>query len=274
MHFVALIVSERKKGNSELLGRLALKEALKSGATGELVYLKDFKIQECQGCMNCIFNNAPCKLEDDLPKIVDKLLGADVLFLVAPTYVLGIPGSLKTLLDRYLPIYEQFKGHCGRPAISVGIVALPDWFQFQLPLMNLFLLSIGFRVVNSFIAYGAGQGEVLLTPNLFDILSSVREACQNSEPKPFESQISSHCPIDYSILFERIEGNRYRCPVCLTPCVEQANGFYFDAKDLNNHRWTPSKLKDHFDSWILKTGPRFKEKLRDIYKKKKELGLE
>ncbi len=276
MHFVSLIASERKRGNSDCLGEVALKEALRWGAdSGELLYLKDFKIQQCQGCMNCLFKGVECKLGDDLYELLSRLMAADALLLVAPTYVLSIPGSLKLLLDRYLVIYEQFKNRWGRPAISVGIAALPDWFQFQVPLMNLFLLAMGFRVVNTHIAYGAGQGEVLLGETFSQVLTSVREVCQdrNQVPHRFESQVSSHCPIDFSTLFERIEGSHYRCPVCLTPCEERSDGFYFKEEDLNNHRWTPPKLKDHFDNWILKTGPRFRERVREIFKKKKELGL-
>ncbi|MDI6840553.1 MAG: flavodoxin family protein [bacterium] len=280
MYFVSLIASERKKGNSDFLARLALKTALENRATGELLYLKDFKIQECQGCMNCVFNNVQCKIDDDLYKFLTKINSCDILFLVAPTYVLSIPGKLKVVLDRFLSIYNDIKEQKTRPAISVGIAALPDWYQFQLPLMNLFLLAMGFRVVNSYIAYGAGQGEVLLSEGscgddtLPKILDSIREVCKNPLPKPFESQVSTYCPVDYSTIFERISGKNYRCPVCLTPCEEREDGFYFRGEDLNNHRWTPPKLKDHFDNWILKTKPRFKERLKDIYKKKKELGLE
>ncbi len=276
MHFVSLIASERRSGNSDCLGRLALKEALGNGAgSGELFYLKDYQIRQCQGCLSCLFKRMECKLGDDLYRLLGKLTSADVLLLVAPTYVLSIPGSLKLLLDRYLVIYEQFKGQWGRPAISVGIAALPNWFQFQVPLMNLFLLVLGFRVVDSYVTYGAGQGGILLDDNLPKILSAVRGMCRNPVPPPvkFDSQLSPFCSGDHSTVFERIEGNRYRCPVCLTPCEQRPAGFYFRGKDLNNHRWTPPRIKDHFDNWILKTGPMFKERIRDISKKKKELGL-
>ena len=276
MHFVSLIASERKRGNSDCLGRLALQEALENGAdSGELLYLRDFRIKQCQGCLNCLFKGMECKLKDDLYRLLERLNAADLLFLVAPTYVLSIPGSLKLLLDRYLVIYEQFNSRWGRPAISVGIAALPNWSQFQAPLMNLFLLALGFRVVDSYVAYGAGQGEILLADNLPRILSAVRGMCGHPAfpPVKFESQVSSFCPVDHSTLFERIEGNHYRCPVCLTPCEQRPDGFYFRGEDLNNHRWTPARIKDHFDNWILKTGPRFRGRVGEIYRKKKELGL-
>ena len=275
MHFVSLIASERKKGNSDCLGRLALKEALKNGAdSGELLYLSDFKIYECQGCMECVLKGKLCKLDDDLYELLGKIRDADVLILIAPTYILSVPGSLKLLLDRYLTMPAYFGYTMDKSAVSIGIASLPDWHQFQLPIMNLLLLCMGFRVMDSFIAYGAGQGEALLGDGVSKLKKSVEKLCRDRKITPFRSQLSNHCPVDFSTLFERMEDETYRCPVCLTPCERRGNGFYFKAEDLNSHRWLPQNVRDHFDNWILKTKPRFKERLTNIYRKKSELGLE
>jgi len=245
MHFVSLIASERKKGNSDCLSRLALKEALKNGAdSGELLYLSDFKIYECQGCMECVFKGKLCKLDDDLYELLGKIRDADVLILIAPTYILSVPGSLKLLLDRYLTMPAYFGYTMDKSAVSIGIASLPDWHQFQLPIMNLLLLCMGFRVMDSFIAYGAGQGEVLLGDGVSKLKKSVEKLCRDRKITPFRSQLS------------------------------RGNGFYFKAEDLNSHRWLLQNVRDHFDNWILKTKDRFKERLTNIYRKKKELGLE
>jgi len=275
MHFVSLIASERKKGNSDCLGRLALKEALKNGAdSGELLYLSDFKIYECQGCMECVFKGKLCKLDDDLYELLGKIRDADVLILIAPTYILSVPGSLKLLLDRYLTMPAYFGYTMDKSAVSIGIASLPDWHQFQLPIMNLLLLCMGFRVMDSFIAYGAGQGEVLLGDGVSKLKKSVEKLCRDRKITPFRSQLSNHCPVDFSTLFERMEDETYRCPVCLTPCERRGNGFYFKAEDLNSHRWLLQNVRDHFDNWILETKDRFKKKLREIQKKKRELSID
>lgn len=275
MHFVSLIASERKKGNSDCLGRLALKEALKNGAdSGELLYLSDFKIYECQGCMECVFKGKLCKLDDDLYELLGKIRDADVLILIAPTYILSVPGSLKLLLDRYLTMPAYFGYTMDKSAVSIGIASLPDWHQFQLPIMNLLLLCMGFRVMDSFIAYGAGQGEVLLGDGVSKLKKSIEKLCRDRKITPFRSQLSNHCPVDFSTLFERMEDETYRCPVCLTPCERRGNGFYFKAEDLNSHRWLLQNVRDHFDNWILKTKDRFKKNLREIQKKKRELSID
>ena len=274
MHFISLVVSSRGRGNSEILCRLALNEALKNGAnSGELIYLKDFKIDECNGCMRCVFKDEPCPLGDDIYKFFDKIVAADALFVAAPTYVLSIPGILKLVIDRYLLLPKYFNKIYGRPAMSVGTAGLADWNHFQLPLMNLFLLGIGFRVIDSFMARGAGPGEVLLND---EVVSRVRKGVRSAliyQCKPFESQISKHCPVCFSTVFERIGANKYRCPVCFVEAELREEGYYFDASSLNNHRWTPPKVEDHFENWIKKTRPRFKKLLREILQKKKELGI-
>lgn len=266
-----LIASERKKGNCEILGKFLSKISPENLNT-ELIYLKDFEIKQCNGCMACVFKNERCKLEDDFYELMNRILECESLILIAPTYILTIPGKLKLLLDRFLCIYELIKDKPARPGISIGVASPIDYFQFQLPFMNLFLLSLGFKIADSFLIFGAGPGEVLLDENL-ERVKRVFDKILNFEDKPLKSCTSQHCPLDYSTFFEHIEDNKYRCPLCLTPCILKENGFYFDEKDLNNHRWTKKNLKEHFEEWIFKTLPRFKKLLPEISKKKKEFGL-
>ena len=275
MHFVSFVASERRRGNSELLGRFALSKALENGAdSGEIVYLRDFSIRECNGCMKCVFKEVPCPLEDDAYRLFEKISRADALFLVAPTYVLSIPGSLKLLIDRYLLMPGYFDKLYGRPAVSVGVAGLPGWEQFQLPLMNLFLLGMGFKIKESFVLYGAGPGEVFLKEEqIARVEKAVMNLCAEgkiSSEEGYKSQLSRHCPICFSTVFERIGGDRFRCPVCLSEGELRENGFYFKAESLNAHRWSREKMADHFQNWILKTKGLYRERLGEIRKKTKQ----
>ena len=47
-------------------------------------------------------------------------------------------------------------------------------------------------------------------------------------------------------------------------------GYRFDADSMNEHRWTPERMGDHFQNWILKTRGIFREKLQEIMKRKRE----
>jgi len=273
MHFLAIVASERRNGNSDLLGRLAIRYALKVGAdSGEMIYLKDYDIKQCRGCLNCISKQQKCRLDDDLYELLDVMKDADKMLLIAPVYVLTIPGKLKMLLDRYLAISKYLSIQDAGHATSIGVAALPEWHQFQLPLMNIVLLSLGRRVVESFIVYGAGPGEVLLNDSVANVQAAVDRLVSYQDER-YESVVTRSCPIDFSNIFEHVKGNQYRCPVCLTPARLTEGGFYFDASDLNSHRWTQQKLADHFNNWILQTRPRFKSMLKEIVKKKREMGF-
>jgi hypothetical protein len=50
----------------------------------------------------------------------------------------------------------------GKNGATVGIASLKEWEHLQLAFLNTVLLSLGFTVVNSFVLYGAGPGEILL----------------------------------------------------------------------------------------------------------------
>jgi len=278
MNFVALNASPRKKGNSELLTKLAYKEALKNGADeAELINLREFKIEQCNGCMRCIFNQEPCYLEDDFYPLMDKISTANAIILTSPVYVTTIPGSLKMLLDRALLFPEYYEKLYGRPAISVAAASPIDWESFQLPLMNMLLLGLGFHIEDSFIIHGAGPGEVLLQEKeIHRLLEGINKICQlalNPKKVSYSDQISDSCPVCFSTVLERLSKGKYRCPVCLSEAKDTEEGLLFRGEGMEYHRWTPGPMEEHFQGWIAKTKGRFKELLREIMKKKKALEL-
>jgi multimeric flavodoxin WrbA len=52
-----LVASERRNGNCDLIARFADKYIKEEGNESEVIYLKDFEIRQCQGCMSCVFKN-------------------------------------------------------------------------------------------------------------------------------------------------------------------------------------------------------------------------
>lgn len=280
MHFVSLVASARKWGNSEALAQIALTQARESGAdSGELIHLSQFRLEQCNGCMRCVFRDEPCSLDDDIYRLLDLIYGADALFLAVPTYVLSIPGSLKLVMDRLLLTWGYLdRVEYGHPAASVGVAGLPDWNQFQLPLMNLFLLSLGFRVVDSFMAYAPGPGEVLLDEGVLSrVRGMVYRLCalaQGEEVEKPGDMVTSHCPVCFSQVFERLGGGRFRCPVCLVEAEEREGALHFPAESLSQHRWTRERVRRHFQHWILKTREPFLARRSEIKNRRRELELD
>ncbi len=66
-------------------------------------------IQPCRGCFAC-WKATPgsCVIQDDMAAVIQKLLWADVILLSFPLYYFSVPGSLKNLIDRQLPMALPF----------------------------------------------------------------------------------------------------------------------------------------------------------------------
>lgn len=66
-------------------------------------------IKPCLGCFSC-WNKTPgtCCIRDDMSDVIEKLLWADITVWSFPLYYFNVPGQLKTLIDRQLPMCLPF----------------------------------------------------------------------------------------------------------------------------------------------------------------------
>lgn len=70
---------------------------------------KNLNIRPCLGCFAC-WNKTPgkCCLNDDMQSVIESLLWADVTVWSFPLYYFSVPGPLKNLIDRQLPMVLPF----------------------------------------------------------------------------------------------------------------------------------------------------------------------
>lgn len=75
----------------------------------ERVDVNRLNIRPCLGCFSC-WNKTPgkCCIQDDMQDIITKLLWADVIIWSFPLYYYTVPGGLKNLIDRQLPMILPF----------------------------------------------------------------------------------------------------------------------------------------------------------------------
>lgn len=66
-------------------------------------------IRPCLGCFSC-WNRTPgkCCIEDDMEQVIQDLLWADITVWSFPLYYYTVPGGLKNLIDRQLPMLLPF----------------------------------------------------------------------------------------------------------------------------------------------------------------------
>lgn len=69
-------------------------------------------IHPCLGCFAC-WNKTPgqCCIRDDMQSVLEDMLWADVILWSFPLYYFSVPGCLKNLMDRQLPLVQPFMVH-------------------------------------------------------------------------------------------------------------------------------------------------------------------
>lgn len=89
-----------------------VKQSLKETGTEvrvEELEVNHMNISSCLGCFSC-WNKTPgqCCIQDDMQLVISRLLWADVTIWSFPLYYYTVPGKLKTLIDRQLPMVLPF----------------------------------------------------------------------------------------------------------------------------------------------------------------------
>ena len=98
--------SPRKGSNSEALADAFAAGAREAGHAVECVSLRGKDIQFCHGCFVCQ-ETQRCVIHDDADELRQKALEADVLVFATPIYYYEMSGQLKTLLDRFNPLFPS-----------------------------------------------------------------------------------------------------------------------------------------------------------------------
>jgi len=73
------------------------------------VHVAKANIAPCKGCFACWkLTPGVCCIKDDMKEVIEKELAADIIVWSFPLYYYNVPGSLKNLIDRQLPMNLPF----------------------------------------------------------------------------------------------------------------------------------------------------------------------
>jgi multimeric flavodoxin WrbA len=97
---VCLLGSPRAKSNSEIIARAITASAGELGVTAEFFPLYKLNYSGCIACMGCKKTSDECVLRDDLTEVLRAVRAADILIVASPVYFAGLPGPLKSAIDR------------------------------------------------------------------------------------------------------------------------------------------------------------------------------
>lgn len=92
-----------------LAGMKESAEEVREAVEIEEIQVSRMDIRPCLGCFSC-WNKTPgtCCIQDDMSGVIRKLLWADVTIWSFPLYYYTVPGGLKNLIDRQLPMVLPF----------------------------------------------------------------------------------------------------------------------------------------------------------------------
>jgi multimeric flavodoxin WrbA len=103
---VVISTSIRANSNSEALAKSFADGASYAGNEVEFITLKDKQIDFCKGCLVCQ-QTGNCVIKDDVTKIMDKVIDADIVVWATPIYYYEMSGQMKVLIDRLNPMFSK-----------------------------------------------------------------------------------------------------------------------------------------------------------------------
>ena len=177
-----------KEGNTEILVDAFVRGLEAVGAVVKRLYTNDLKVKPCCGKLICwLHTPGVCAIKDDMRKVLPEVEWADVLVLASPVFVGGMPGPLKNLLDRFIPMGLPFivskDGHCRHPRRNPG----------KGPSELVLISNAGFHELDNF----------------EPILANVKDICKNSGYKFSGALLRPHGPTLKRLLTLFPENNEF-----------------------------------------------------------------
>ncbi|MDD1700620.1 MAG: flavodoxin family protein [Methanoregula sp.] len=97
---IGILGSPLTDGNTAQLFEQALKGAKDAGCEVEKIVIVNLDFQACQEMMFCK-EHETCILDDDMQALYPKLRETDGIIIATPVMTMGIPGKLKSFIDRF-----------------------------------------------------------------------------------------------------------------------------------------------------------------------------
>ncbi len=157
----------------------------------ERLNISQMDIGSCRGCFSC-WKDTPgkCCISDDMQTVLEKLLWADLTIWSFPLYYFSLPGKLKTVIDRQLPLTLPFMlsgaeggGHLSRYDMSGKKTVLISTCGFYTAKSNYGSVTAQFDRIcgkGNYTALFCGEGELFRVPELSgrtdEYLAAVRQA--------------------------------------------------------------------------------------------------
>ena len=268
MKILGISASRRKWGNTEILIRHVLQGAAEEGSKIRFLRLTDFDIRQCKECLHCLFKNRDCVIKDDFPSILAEIRQSDGVILGTPVHKLFAAGVLQVLIPRFFR--QDFDGElAGKPGVALAVGGMPGWEGWALPQVVSFFLSLRMPLVDRFMGYGQGPGEIFYDTQACRRALMVGRALAMGE-KGFIGELGS-CPACHCNLIFSSDTAETHCMLCGLPgrWVEADQRKQFVPRPGAQPRWSGGMIRSHFEDLILPSGQRYHERKSEIQERLK-----
>src|SRR5512145_1471590 len=97
---IGILGSPLPEGNTAILLREALRGVAATGCSTETILVNNLDFQPCMEMMFCT-EHETCIMDDDMQQMYTKIRDADSIIIATPVMTMGIPGRLKSFMDRF-----------------------------------------------------------------------------------------------------------------------------------------------------------------------------
>jgi multimeric flavodoxin WrbA len=242
---LGIIASPRRLGNSEILAKAAM-EATGADNQLELIRLTDLDIKPCKACYSCLPKDKPCRIEDNLGFLLEKIRQADAVVLAAPCYSLGPNSTIKALQDRFLSIENKHEQYGGKTCITITTYGVSGWTGYTEAALNLTAKLFGWQLVDCESFLGANPASVLEDPANLKRVQQMGRALFD----PGYQRVSrpNECPACWSDIL-RYDGKNIICPFCGTKgeIVLEGEDVKLKFYPEEDYRWSKKGIQEHLD---------------------------
>ena len=132
--------SPRKNGKTASLVKAFTQGAESAGNEVKEFYIDGMKIASCKACEACSRNGGYCPQKDDMERINDAYVWADVIVFASPMYWGTISGQLKTTVDRLYAIQNRlgYFAPGSQKETAFIMTARGDYYQQALDFYHIF----------------------------------------------------------------------------------------------------------------------------------------
>jgi len=172
MNVLMICASPNPDGSTASILKDMRRQISEKGDRVEWLDLAQMQIAGCRGCRSCQ-KDGHCAIHDDMAKVIDGMVRADVVVLGSPVYMGAETGQTKCLIDRLYCLFQGLpdgtgKGRLppGKRAITLLTCALSDGDRIyayeNTKFFKVFVNMLGFDFVLSSIVPGCRDPSLVM----------------------------------------------------------------------------------------------------------------